>query len=132
MPRIKSIEELEYIREQVKSKVDLREKGNCIEEMIVIRVAMSTCGITSGAKEVLVYLADLIKEKNLQNVVLIQSDCMGYCNAEPTIEVTFPNQEPVLYGYVNGDRAKKILERHILNQEVVEEYLLKRHESFKQ
>lgn len=129
MPKIMSLDQLEKLRKTVKDKVDLREKGENVEKMIVIRVAMATCGMASGAKEILSYLADLIKEKGIENVVLMQSDCMGYCDVEPTIEVTFPGKEPVLYGNVDQIRAREIVEKHILGNHIAEGSLPARYKS---
>jgi len=52
--------------------------------------------------------------------VITQTGCMGYCYAEPTIEVTLPNQEPVVFGYVNVKKADEIIEKFIKNGELVD------------
>ena len=88
--------------------------------MVVVRVAMATCGIASGAREVMNYLAELIRDEDIENVVITQSGCMGYCYAEPTIEVTLPGKEPVVYGNVDKAKAKEILEKHILGGEMAD------------
>ncbi|MFO7617083.1 MAG: (2Fe-2S) ferredoxin domain-containing protein, partial [Bacteroidales bacterium] len=48
-----------------------------------------------------------------------QVGCMGYCYAEPTVEVTIPGAEPVVFGYVDTRRADEIIERYIKNGERV-------------
>jgi NADP-reducing hydrogenase subunit HndB len=45
---------------------------------------------------------------------------MGYCYAEPTIEVIVPGQSPVVYGFVNKEKAKEIIEKHIVKGELVD------------
>ena len=53
MAKIKSLEELKKLREQAQNNVSLRVKGDNIEQMIQVRVAMATCGIAAGARPVL-------------------------------------------------------------------------------
>ena len=118
MTKIMSLDQLKTLRDNVKNKVDLRVKGENVENMVVVRVAMATCGIASGAREVMNYLAELIRDEDIENVVITQSGCMGYCYAEPTIEVTLPGKEPVVYGNVDKAKAKEILEKHILGGEM--------------
>lgn len=120
VPKIMSLEELKILRDQVKNKVDLREKGENVDEMIVIRVAMATCGIAAGAREIMTYLAKVVGEMGLQNVVITQGGCMGYCYAEPTVEVTLPGEEPVVYGHVTHLRAQEILEQHVQGGKMIE------------
>jgi NADP-reducing hydrogenase subunit HndB len=45
---------------------------------------------------------------------------MGYCYAEPTVEVTLPNQDPVVFGYVNNKKADDIIEKYIKTGELLE------------
>lgn len=129
MPKIMSLDELKKLKDNVKNKVDLREKGENVDNMIVVRVAMATCGIASGAREVMNYFADMVREENLDNVVITQSGCMGYCYAEPTIELTMPGQEPVVYGNVDKERAKLILEKHIKAGEMIDGIIPAAHKS---
>lgn len=120
MAKIKSLEELKKLREQVKAKVDLREKGDNMEKLVQIRVAMATCGIASGAREVMNALVDIVANEKLDNVVISQTGCMGYCYAEPTIEVTIPGEEPVVFGEVTVERAKEIVEKYVKNGELLD------------
>jgi len=111
MSKIKSFEELKKIKEKVQSKVDLREKGDNVENLIQIKVAMATCGIASGAREIMNYMIDELAKEEIENVVVTQTGCMGYCYAEPTIEVTLPGKDPVVYGNLNEEKAKEIIEK---------------------
>ena len=120
MAKIKSLDELIKLREQVKTKVDLREKGDNMEKLVQIRVAMATCGIASGAREVMNALVDIVANEKLDNVVISQTGCMGYCYAEPTIEVTIPGEEPVVFGNVTVERAKEIVDKYVKNGELLD------------
>lgn len=120
MTKIMSLNELKALRDSVQNKVDLRVKGENVESMVVVRIAMATCGIAAGAREVMNYLAELARDEGVENIVITQSGCMGYCYAEPTIEVTLPGKEPVVYGNVDKVKIKEILEKHILGGEMVD------------
>lgn len=129
MPKIMSLDQLKNLRDNVKNKVDLREKGENVDEMIVVRVAMATCGIASGAREVMNYFADVTRDENLSNVVITQSGCMGYCYAEPTVEITLPGKEPVVYGHVTKEKAHEIIEKHIKGGEMIDGIIPTAHKS---
>jgi len=120
MAKIKSLEELLKIKAEAQAGIDLREKGEGIEDLIQIKVAMATCGIASGAREIMNYMIEEMNAKGIQNAVVTQTGCMGYCYAEPTIEVTAKGQEPVVYGDVTMEKAKLIIEKHIINGELVD------------
>lgn len=119
MGQVKSLADLRKIKENLQGKMGLRENSNNPESLVQIRVAMATCGIASGAKQVMEFFIDELDKRNIQAVVT-QSGCMGYCFAEPTVEITLPGQEPVVYGYVDTRKADEIIEKYIKNSELVE------------
>ena len=120
MAKVKSFEELKKIKENVQSKVDLREKGENIDKLVQVRVAMATCGIASGAREIMTHIIEECSKQGIDNVVVTQTGCMGYCYAEPTIDVTLPGAETVVYGDVTLDKANEIIEKHIKNGVLVD------------
>ena len=99
--------------------LNLRVNAQDPESHVQVRVAMATCGIASGAKEVMEFFVEQLDRRNIQGVVT-QTGCMGYCYAEPTIEVTLPGKEPVVFGYVNLKRADIIIEKYIKTGELVD------------
>ena len=118
MNKIKSLADLKKLQSEVQSKIKLRELGDHPEKLIQIKVSMATCGIASGAKETMTFLIDELEHQGIDAIVT-QTGCMGYCYAEPTIELTLPGQAPVVYGYVNKIKAQEIIDKHIkLNQMV--------------
>jgi NADP-reducing hydrogenase subunit HndB len=119
MTKVKSLADLKKMKEQLQSKVELREKGEDPDSRIQIKVAMATCGIASGAKTVMEFFIDELEKRSIDAVVT-QTGCMGYCFAEPTIEVKLPNQEPVVFGYVDNQKADEIIEKYIKNGELVD------------
>ena len=55
MNKVKTLDDLRKMRESLRASLDLREKSNNPEQMVQIKVAMATCGIAAGAKEVMSY-----------------------------------------------------------------------------
>jgi organic radical activating enzyme len=53
-------------------------------------------------------------------IVFTQTGCMGYCHAEPTIEVKCPGKDPIVFGHVDNNRADEILTKYVMNNEMVE------------
>jgi NADP-reducing hydrogenase subunit HndB len=119
MTKVKSLADLKKMKETLQAKIDLREKGEDSENLVQVKVAMATCGIASGAKTVMEFLMEELEKRGIQSVVT-QTGCMGYCYAEPTIEVKLPGKEPVVFGYVDAKKADEIIEKYIKNGELVD------------
>lgn len=119
MNKIKSLADLKKLQSEVQSKIKLREKGDNPETLVQIKVSMATCGIASGAKDTMNYLIEELDHQGIDAIVT-QTGCMGYCYAEPTIELTIPGQSPVVYGFVNKAKAKEIIDKHIKLNEMLD------------
>jgi NADP-reducing hydrogenase subunit HndB len=119
MTKIKSLADLKKIRDEVQSKIKLRENSDHPEQTVQIKVGMATCGIASGAKETMSYFVEELEQQAI-DAVITQTGCMGYCYAEPTVEVTLPGKEPVVFGYVNKSKAEEIIEVYIKRGELVD------------
>jgi NADP-reducing hydrogenase subunit HndB len=119
MSKIKSLADLKKKREELKSGFDIRIKGINPETIVQVKVAMATCGIASGAKTVMEFFQEQLERRNVAAVVT-QTGCMGYCYAEPTIEVKLPGQDPVVFGFVDLKRADLIIEKYIKTGELVD------------
>lgn len=119
MAVIKSVEDLKKLKssiEEANQKL-IAENGN--KKLVEIKVAMATCGIASGAKGVMEFLIEELPKRNIMARVK-QTGCMGYCYAEPTIEITIPDEEPVMFGYVDIKKADEIIEKFIKKGELVD------------
>ena len=119
MGKINSLDDLKKIRDGARSKIDLRSGADSPEGMVQIKVAMATCGIASGAKPIMDFFTDELDKRGI-GAVITQTGCMGYCYAEPTVEVQMPGKEPVVFGFVDQKRADEIIEKYIKNGELVE------------
>ncbi|MCK9220001.1 MAG: (2Fe-2S) ferredoxin domain-containing protein [Bacteroidales bacterium] len=119
MEKIKSLADLKKMQGDLRAKMELREKSNHPDSLIQVKVAMATCGIASGAKEVMEVFVEEFSKRNIEAVVT-QTGCMGYCYAEPTVEITKPGCDPVTFGYVDVKKASKLIDKYILNNELVD------------
>jgi NADP-reducing hydrogenase subunit HndB len=119
MKKIKSLADLRKKKMEIEQKIKLREKSINPDNYVQIKVGMATSGIASGAKEVMDYLIEECEKRGI-DAVITQTGDMGYCFAEPTIEVTIPNEEPIVFGYVDIKKADEIIEKYIKNGELVE------------
>ena len=119
MTKVKSLADLMRLKEEVQGRISLREKSDRPEQLVKVKDAMATCGIASGAKQTMEFLIDELEKRNIEAVVT-QTGCMGYCYAEPTIEVTLPGQEPVVFGEVDVRKADEIIEKYIKTGEFVD------------
>lgn len=117
--KVKSLADLRKIKDEVQEKIKLREQSLQAEHIVQIKVAMATCGIASGAKDIMAYLIDELEFNGIDGIVT-QTGCMGYCYAEPTIEVKLPGKDPVVYGYVTKEKVKEIITIHVMKGELVD------------
>ncbi len=119
MAKIKSLADLRKMKEEAQSKIKLRENSDNPEQVVQIKVGMATCGIASGAKETMKYFVEELEQEAIDAVVT-QTGCMGYCYAEPTVEVTLPKKEPVVFGDVKKEKAREIIDVYIKRGELID------------
>ena len=122
---MKSIKELEEIRQRTLNSINMRKDNKNIR----IVVGMATCGIAAGARPVLLKFMDEISQRKLEGVTVSQTGCIGVCRLEPIVEVYAPDSEKVTYVKVNPDMVGRIITDHSVNGKVVEEYTIGYHES---
>ncbi|WP_066683863.1 (2Fe-2S) ferredoxin domain-containing protein [Christensenella intestinihominis] len=117
---MKSLQELEAIRNRMQGKVDIRK--NDAEKRVV--VGMATCGIAAGARPVLQAFVDEVATRGLSDVVVSQTGCIGVCRLEPIAEVFMPGQEKVTYVKMDAEKAKRVVAEHLVNGNIVTEYTI--------
>ena len=118
---MKSLAELEEIRNRMKSQVVLREDSDAIR----IVVGMATCGIAAGARPVLQSFVEAVNEEGLTEKARVsQTGCIGICQYEPVAEVYESGKEKVTYVKLTPEKAKRIVEEHIKGGKVVAEYTI--------
>lgn len=112
-----TLDQLRKMREEKQKAMDMRDSSN---KNVQVIVGMGTCGIAAGAKDTFTALIDALTEKGLTNVLVRQTGCMGLCHSEPTVEVVVPDMPAVIYGKVDAETAKAIVEKHIINKELID------------
>jgi NADP-reducing hydrogenase subunit HndB len=117
-----TIEDLKKIKERVHAETALRD-GHL---RVKVTVHMGTCGIASGAKEVMDALMREIEEAGVTDVAVTTSGCMGLCSREPLVTVEVVNQEPIKYEYMNPNKMRQVFKRHILEGEIQVPFVLAR------
>ena len=118
---MKSLEELKAIREKMKRQMDLRDND---ENNIRVVVGMATCGIAAGARPVMTAFLDEINRRGLTNITVSQTGCIGVCRLEPVAEVFVPGQEKVTYVRLRPEMVPAIVEQHLVNHNVVQDYTI--------
>ena len=93
----------------MQSQVNLRAEDHSHTRVVV---GMATCGIAAGAKEVMSYFIEALDRERVDALVT-QTGCMGYCYAEPTVEITVPGKEPIVLGRVNKAKVDEIITCYI-------------------
>lgn len=87
---------------------------------IVINVSLATCSIAAGGKVALEAMQDEVALNDLANVEFVQSGCMTFCYAEPTVEITLPGKPPVVFGGVDEAKARELVTEYVMKGEPVE------------
>ena len=116
---MKSIAELEAIKKRVLDSVNLRKER---EDGVRVVIGMATCGIAAGARPVMTAFLEEAAKRNLSNVVIEQTGCIGMCALEPIVEVYVPGKEKVTYVKMTAEKVAKIISDHIVNGVPVSEY----------
>ena len=116
---MKSLAELQAIKDKMKNKVVLREGSGDVR----VVVGMATCGIAAGARPVLNALVEEINNGELAGKVTVtQTGCVGLCQLEPIVEVYEAGKEKVTYVKMTPEKAKAVIEKHLKGGNVVTEY----------
>lgn len=121
---MKSLAELQAIKEKMRDKVILREGVNSVR----VVVGMATCGIAAGARPVLNALVEGVNKEGLtEKVTVSQTGCIGICQLEPIVEVFEPGNEKITYVKMTPEKAARVIEEHLKNGNVVNEYTIAAH-----
>ena len=119
---MKSLAELQAIRDRAKANVALRKENPNAARVLV---GMATCGIAAGARPVLNAFTEEIAKRGLQDdIVVTQTGCIGICQYEPVVEIEIPGQEKVTYVKMTPEKAVRVVNDHLVNKNVVTEYTI--------
>ena len=118
---MKTLQELEAIRQKTINELNLRKNR---EDGIRVVVGLATCGIAAGARPVMNAFVEEINKRQLPNVTVSQTGCIGLCRLEPIVEVYMPGKEKVTYCKVKPEQVARIVSEHIVNGNPVVEYTI--------
>jgi len=120
MPKLKSLEELEKLRQQLQGDIKARADTSA-----TITVGMGTCGIAAGAREVMhAILAELDKRGIDAHVTTV--GCIGMCSREPLVDIQQGDEPRVTYGNIAPDMVSRLIDEHLVQGSVVEEWVVGR------
>ena len=118
---MKSLAELQAIKEKMKDKVVLREGTGEIR----VGVGMATCGIAAGARPVLNAFVEEVTKAGLgEKVTVSQTGCIGVCQYEPVVEIFEAEKEKVTYIKMTPEKAAEVVEKHLKGGNIVSEYTI--------
>jgi len=104
----------------LKLKEDLQSKTK--KDTTKLLVGLGTCGTAAGAKDVMSALKDRFGKS--EDIELVQVGCVGFCYAEPTVEVIYPDGESTLLGYLTAENAGDVINLHISNRKTDSKHVL--------
>jgi NADP-reducing hydrogenase subunit HndB len=102
-------EDLDKIAQRMRTATTLRD-GNARAR---ITVHMGTCGIASGAREIMRAFLLQIETRQSKDVVLTTSGCAGLCSHEPMATVEIEGESPVKYAKLDDEKVAKIFKEHV-------------------
>lgn len=118
---MKSLAELQAIRDKAKAAVNLRDNGEVNTRVLV---GMATCGIAAGARPVLTTIVDEVAKRELGSVMVTQTGCIGICQYEPVVEVVDADGTKTTYVKMTAEKALRVVNDHLVNGNVVVEYTI--------
>lgn len=122
---MKSLEELRALKEKTKAEMNLRDEQNGLR----VVVGMATCGIAAGARPVMNTFVEEIAKRQMNNVKVTMTGCIGLCKLEPIVEVIEPSGDKVTYVKMDAQKAARVVAEHLVNGKIVSEYTIKAEEN---
>ena len=116
---IKSLEDLRKIKAD--SQLQTKARKNNDTQVII---GMGTCGIAAGAREVMTAVLEELAKRNLNNVSVLQTGCIGMCQKEPLMDIVRPGEDRVTYGPVYPADVHRIIADHLVNGNIVEDLVV--------
>jgi NADP-reducing hydrogenase subunit HndB len=113
-------EDLDKISQRMKATTNLREGAGRVK----ITVHMGTCGIASGARDIMSAFLKAIEESDAKDIIITTSGCAGLCSHEPMATVELVNEPPVKYVDLSADKVEKIFKKHVMGGTIVKDYAL--------
>jgi NADP-reducing hydrogenase subunit HndB len=120
MPKLKSLEDLRKVRDEAQQTLKVR-----LETGTRIIVGMGTCGIAAGARDVMHAILEELEKRQIEAHVETVG-CIGMCVREPLVDIEQAGQARITYGDIKPDMVSRLIEEHLVNGRVVEEWAIGR------
>ena len=118
---MKTLADLEAIRAKALENMGMRREDAGSARVVV---GMATCGIAAGARPVMLKFMEEINKREMSNVTVSQTGCIGMCRLEPMVDVYMPGKEKVTYVHMTPEKVGRIVAEHIVNGRPVTEYTI--------
>jgi NADP-reducing hydrogenase subunit HndB len=120
MPKLKSLDELRKLREQVQEDITTR-----VETGTTIIVGMGTCGIAAGARETMRAILEELRKREIDAHVATVG-CIGMCVREPLVDIEQAGKPRITYGNITSDKVPRLIEEHLIKGNVIHEWVVGR------
>ena len=114
---MKSLAELEQIRKKTLEQIKMRTQ----EHRMRVVVGMATCGIAAGARPVMNAFVEELAKRNISDVAVTMTGCIGVCRLEPIVEVIDADGTKVTYVKMTPEKAARVVTEHIVNGRVCQD-----------
>lgn len=121
MKKLQTVADLRALRQDAQKEMASRQSAD-----VQIIVGMGTCGIAAGAREVVTELLKELQRRNISNVSVTKTGCIGMCEREVLLDVVRPNEDRITYGRVIPRDVSRIVGEHLVNGRVVESLVVGR------
>ena len=118
MPRFNNIQDLTDWRDQALQTMQVGKNSG-----ITIYVGMGTCGLAAGAGDTMEAIQRELSERGV-NAQLKSVGCIGMCVKEPLVDIQLAGQPRITYVNVNPGMVPRMIEDHVINGNVVEEWAI--------
>jgi len=113
----KALEQVKHTAEKTK-----QERFSQVKTRIIVGTA--TCGVSAGARAVVDALNQEIIARKLDGIIVTETGCSGRCDLEPLVQVQKDGEPPVLYYHIDPDKARRIIQQHVQNNKVIQDWVL--------
>jgi NADP-reducing hydrogenase subunit HndB len=111
---------------KIKERVFMEDQFRSGRKRAKITVHMGTCGIASGARDIMDALLDELNQNTVNDVLVTTSGCIGICSREPLVTVEEQGKEPIVYENLTQGKIRQIFRQHILGGTVQSEFVMAR------
>ena len=118
MPKLTSLDDLKRLKEQAQREIKVRGDTGT-----KITVGMGTCGIASGAREVMHAILQELETQNIEAIVSTVG-CIGLCAQEPLMDIEQAGAPRITYGKVRPEMVPTIISEHLVQGNVVAEWVV--------